>query len=182
MATTITTATPSHSPPWTYIWPIIKIPPPSTTTTPNSTTMNPQKKSIPKSNQTNSKFQIHKMTHKKKKNQIKIYTNPATNRSRRCKPEIPRNRCCIPRRSDFPVSPPRRTHDPRQKSPLWERDVMRERSPPWERDVMREKSRCGERETRWEREAVVVWWESRWGERGMKRETKGERESQKRGE
>ena len=36
-----------------------------------------------------------------------------------------------------------------------------------------------ERETWWEREAVVVWWESRWGERGMKRETKGERESEK---
>ena len=42
-------------------------PPPSTTTTPNSTTMNPQKKSIPKSNQTNSKFRIQKVTHKKKK-------------------------------------------------------------------------------------------------------------------
>lgn len=56
-------------------------------------------------------------------------------------------------RSDFPVSPPRRTHDPHQKSP------------PWERDVMRERSRCGER-------AV--------GERGMKRETKGERESEER--
>ena len=37
---------PPPSPPWTHIWPIIKTPPPSTTTTatPNSTTMNPQKK------------------------------------------------------------------------------------------------------------------------------------------
>ena len=49
---------PPPSPPWTHIWPIIKTPPPSTTTTatPNSTTMNPQKKSIPNSNQMNSKM------------------------------------------------------------------------------------------------------------------------------
>ena len=65
---------PPPSSPWTHIWPIIKTPPPSTTitttATPNSsTTMNPQKKSIPKSNQTNSKFRIQKMTKKKKSSQ-----------------------------------------------------------------------------------------------------------------
>ena len=125
---------PPPSPPWTHIWPIIKTPPPSTTTTatPNSTTMNPQKKSIPKSNQTNSKFWIQKMTHKKKKIQVKIYTNPTTNRSRHYKPhQKPMNmplQTTIPRRR-IPMNPenvPKNT----QKSPPYHADLTSPVSPP----------------------------------------------------
>ena len=113
---------PPPSPPWTHIWPIIKTPPPSTTTTttPNSTTMNPQKKSIPKSNQTNSKFWIQKMTHKKKI-QVKIYTNPTTNRSRHYKPH------------QKPMNMPLQTTIPRRRIPINPENVPKntQKSPPY---------------------------------------------------
>ena len=60
-----------------------------------------KKKFIPKSNQTNSKFQIHKMTHTKKSSHnlhkpsykpiSPLQTTPEIPRNRRCKPKIPRN-------------------------------------------------------------------------------------------
>ena len=112
----------------------------------------PIKKSIPKSNQTNSKFRIQKMTHKKK-NQVKIYTNLATNWSHRYKPcqkpmntppqttipchcismnseNVPKNTQKLPPYHadlNFPVSPLYRTHDPCQNIPSW--------SPPYHADL-----------------------------------------------
>ena len=156
---------PPPSPPWTHIWPIIKTPPPYTTTTatPNSTTMNPQKKSIPKSNQTNSKFRIHKMTHKKKIKskftQTQLQTdlavanhaeNPWTRRrkppyhaaaypwTQKTYPKIPRNRhhttsIWLPNLTS--TSNPRRTP---KKPTVRERRDEKEKLLWWERDVMRE--------------------------------------------
>ena len=117
-------------------------------------THNTQNKSIPRINQ-----KLQDLTHNKSnqnlhkpsyKSILSLQTRNTQNR--RCKPDL--EIATIPRRSDFPVSPPRRTHDPCQKSPSWERDVMRERS------------RCGER-------AV--------GEREEWKEKQRERESQKTG-
>ena len=66
------------SPPWTHIWPIIKTPPPfhHHHNNPQLHHHEPTKNSIPKSNQTNSKFRIQKRTKKKKSSQNLHKRNP----------------------------------------------------------------------------------------------------------
>ena len=106
-----------------------------------------------------------------KKNQVKIYTNPATNQSRSCKPHRkPMNiplQTTIPRRC-IPMNPenvPKKT----QKSPPYHADLTSQ-SHLHAGPTTHARIAHREREMWWERDVVV--------ERGMGRETKWERESE----